>query len=73
MEHYRCTQCFFLATGKTRDSDTVEFFLKEIPFPKTKTEDYLIQAATDILILLQKPPKSLPSLKYGDDTRNALI
>ena len=64
---------FFTSAGKTRDTDTVDFFPKEIPFPKTKTEDYLIQATPDILVLLQEPPKSLPYLQYGDTTKNALI
>ena len=73
LEHYRCVKCFFPSTGKTRDTDTVEFFPKEIPFPKTTTEDYLIQATSDILALLQEPPKSLPYLQYGDKTKNALV
>ena len=60
---------FSPSTGKTRDTDTVDFFPKEIPFPKTKTEDYLIQATSDILYLLQEPPKSLPYLQYGDTTK----
>ena len=73
MEHYRCVKCFFPTTGKTRDTDTVEFFPKEIPFPKTTSEDFLIQAATDILTLLQGPNQTLPILQYGDTTKNALV
>ena len=73
IEHYRCVKCFFSSTGKTRDTYTVDFFPKEIPFPKTKTEEYLIQETSDILALLQEPPKSLPYLHYGDKTNNALI
>ena len=60
---------FFPSTGKMRDTDTVDFFPKEIPFPKTKTEDYLIQATSDILALLQEPPKSIPYLQYGDQNK----
>ena len=60
LEHYRCIECFPPSTGKTRDTDTVDFFPKEIPFPKTMTEDYLIQATSEILALFQEPPKSFP-------------
>ena len=35
-------------------------------------EDYLLQAATDILTVLKNPPPSLPTLAYGDTTRNAI-
>ena len=41
-------------------------------FPKTTTEDYLILATSDILDLLQEPPKSLPYIRYGDTTKNTL-
>ena len=64
---------FFPSTGKWRDTDAVDLFPKEIPFPKTNTEDYLIQATSEILVLLQEPPKSLPYLQCDDTTKNALI
>ena len=73
LEHYQLVKCFLPSTGKTRDTYTVDLFPKEITFPKTKTEDYLIQVTSDILYLLQEPPKSLPYLQYGDKTKNALI
>ena len=73
LEHYQCVKCFFPTPGKTRDTDTVDFFPKEIPFPKTKTEYYLIQATSEILALIQEPPKSLPYIQYGDTTKNVLI
>jgi hypothetical protein len=73
LEHYRCFKCYFPHTRSVRDADTVEFFPKSIPFPKTTTEDYLIQSAQDIIQLLKSPPKQLPFLQYGDETKNALI
>ena len=73
LEHYQCVKRFPPSTGKTRDTYTIDFFPKEIPFPKTTTEDYLIQATLEILALLQETPKSLPYLQYGDTTKNALI
>ena len=73
MEHYRCVKCYFPDTKATRDADTVEFLPKEIPFPNTTSEDYLLQSASDILAILKSPPKSLPYLQYGDSTKNALV
>jgi hypothetical protein len=73
MYHYRCVQCFMPTTSKVRDVDTVEFFPETIPFPSISTEDYLKQAAGDILTILRNPPAALPSLSYGDATKNALV
>jgi hypothetical protein len=73
MEHYRCFKCFLPATSRTRDADTVTFFPKQFPFPKTTPADYLKQAATDMLAILTKPPTCTPFLKYGNGTQNALV
>jgi hypothetical protein len=73
MEHYRCVKCYLPSTARERDVDTLQFFPKKIPFPKISTEDYLKQAASDILSILQNPPSSLPYLAYGDPTKNALV
>ena len=73
-EHYRCLKCFFPKTRSERDSDTVEFFPHEIPFPKVNTDDFLRQSATDIIRLLTSPPSTTTiSLQAGDDTRNGLL
>jgi hypothetical protein len=55
MEHYRCVKCYLPTTSRERDVDALQFFPKKISFPKTSTEDYLKQAASDILAMLQKP------------------
>jgi hypothetical protein len=73
MHHYRCVQCFMPTTSKVRDVDTVDFFPTTIPFPSVSTEDYLRLAAGDVLNILRSPPASLPSLSYGDATKNALV
>jgi len=39
------------------------------PFPLVKTEDLLRQAAEDIIAILASPPKNLPFLKAGDETK----
>ena len=44
-----------------------------IPIPKVSTEDYLKQAAGDIIKLLTNPVAHLPYLEVGDDTQNALL
>jgi hypothetical protein len=73
MEHYRCVKCYIPATGRVRDVDTLEFFPKQFPFPAVTTEDYLKQAAADIISLLQNQNSALPSLEYGAPTQNALV
>jgi hypothetical protein len=73
MEHYRCVKCYLPSTARERDVDTLQFFPKKIPFPTILTEDYLKQAASDILTVLQNPPSNLPYLAYGDATNNAIV
>jgi hypothetical protein len=52
MEHHRCVKCHLPTTSRERDVDTLQFFPKQIPFPKTSTEDYYLkQAASDILAI----------------------
>jgi hypothetical protein len=72
MEHYRCVKCYLPSTAIERDVDTLQFFPNKIPFPNILTEDYLKQAASDILTVLQNPPSNLPCLAYGDATNNAI-
>jgi hypothetical protein len=73
MEHYRCLKCDIPTTARERDVYTLQFFQKKIPFPSISIEDYLKQAASNILAILQKPPSSLPYLAYGDPTKNAIV
>ena len=45
-----------------------------MPFPKINTNDYLRQAAKDIITILTEPLTSTtPSLETGDETRNGLL
>ena len=74
MHHYRCVNCYFPRTKTERNCDTVTFFPAEIPFPRVKLQDFLVQAATDIITLLTSPPSTTtPSLQAGDPVRNALL
>jgi hypothetical protein len=73
MEHYRCVKCYIPKSGRELDIDTLTFFPKSVPFPQISTEDYLKQAASDIVAILQQPPTNLPFLAYGDTTNNALV
>ena len=41
MNYYRCLQYFFPRIREERDCDTVEFFLKEILFPRVSLNDFL--------------------------------
>ena len=45
-----------------------------VPFPKVTIEDFLKQAATDIVQILSQPPSSgVPTLEAGSSTRNELL
>jgi hypothetical protein len=73
MEHYHCVKCYIPTTSRERNVDTLQFFPKKIPFPRISTEDYLKQAASDIVAILKNPPSSIPYLAYGDTTNNAIV
>ena len=73
-QHYRCVKCFIPRTRTEVNTDTVVFIPQKIEFPKVTTEDFLRQAAADIISLLTHPPPStVPSLQGGDATKNALL
>ena len=70
----RCVTCFVPDTRKELISDTVTFLPSQYKFPEITTDDFLKQAATDIISILCKPPPStVPSLEAGDTTKNALL
>ena len=54
-------------------TDTVNLFPETIPFPNITTDQYLHQAETDILAILQSPKKNIPSLTYGSAVTNAYV
>ena len=72
IHHYRCVKCFVPSTDRERDADTVKYFPHAVQFPKTTLEDYLRQSASDILDVLHQKPNMIPSLSYGNNTRNAV-
>ena len=57
-----------------RQVDTVILFPTVITLPRVKLEDFLRQAANDILFLLANPSSiTTPSLQAGDPIRNGLL
>ena len=63
-------QYYFSRTKDVRDCSTVEFFPHSIPFPRVTLNDYLKQAATNIISILSKPPTTtVPSLLAEDKTK----
>ena len=74
MEHYRCIKVFFPKSRAERNVDTVTFFPSKLSFPEIKTDDFLKQAAEDIIHILTNPTATTtPSLKAGNSTKNALL
>ena len=73
-DHYRCITCYFPRTRTERQCDTITYFPTIIPFPKVGLEEFLRQAATDIVTILSNPPSTtVPGLEQGSTTNNALL
>lgn len=72
IHHYRCVKCYVPSTERERDADTVQYFPHSTPFPKTTIDDFLRQSTSDILDVLHKYPNTIPSLTFGDTTKNAI-
>ena len=73
-DHYRCIKVFPSKTRAEREVDTVTFFPASITFPEIKLDDFLLQAADDIITVLTQPPSSTtPTLQAGDLTKNTLL
>ena len=77
MNHYRCVTIYFPKTRRTKVLDTVKFMPHAVKFPEVTLEDFLKQATSDILSILNTTPEQLqstvPKLSLGDDTKNALF
>ena len=74
MFHYRCMKCFIPKSRAEINADTLIFFPHQIPFPEVTTDEYLKQAALDIITLLTDPPPSMiPTVQAGDETKGAIL
>ena len=74
LDHYRCIKVYFPKTRAERDVDTVTFFPAKITYSQINLDDFLRQAAGDIISILTQPPSSaVPTLQAGDKTKNALL
>ena len=72
-EHYRCYKVYFPKTRTVRNVDTVKFISSTITLPIITIDEYLKQAASDIIDILKNPPSTMiPTLQAGDTTNNAL-
>ena len=64
---------YFPRIKTIQDCATVPFYPSRIPFAEVKLEDFLRQAASDIIsILTLSPSRTTPSLQAGDPVRNVL-
>ena len=62
MDHYRCFKFFIRETGTIHDANTVESFMQQVPFPQASNENFLRQAASGIIAILQVSAPTIPSL-----------
>ena len=74
MHHYRRVKCYLPHTNTVRECNAVTFFPKLVFFLRVKLNNFLQQAAQDIItILTNPPPTTTPTLEAGDSFRNALL
>ena len=66
--------CFIPSTKTEITTDTLVFIPYTIAIPPITTDNFLTQAASDIITLLTCPPSNVPStLQIGDLTKNGLL
>ena len=58
LTHYRCIKGYFTKSKATRDTDMVKISPKVVPMPQVELEDFLRQAASDIITILTDPPST---------------
>ena len=74
MDYYRNITAYFPKLRTEKVTDTVTFIPHDVPIPTITLSDFLLQAVEDIITILQTPGDQLsPTLKMGDNTRNALL
>ena len=74
LDHYRCMKCYIPRTRAVINSNSIEFFPRQIPFPEVTLQDHLKQAVEDIIAILMNLPVSIkPSLQEGDPTNEAIL
>ena len=59
LNHYRCLRCYFPDTRHEVNADTLVFFLHDIPFSQVTADDFIKQAASDIITQLTHPLQHL--------------
>ena len=72
LDHSMCMKCYMPAIVIVRITDTIQYIPKGFAFPKTATEDYLQWAIGYIIAIMNKPPKKIPLMSYGDGTKHAI-
>ena len=71
-QHYRCYRIYIPQTSSERIADTVQFFPTRIRMPASSSLDKAIQAANDLIHVLQNPEPASPFFEFGDAQQNAL-
>ena len=62
LDDYWCFRCYIIPTWSTRNSDTAKLSPKTIPFLYNTTENYLWQAAEDIISIISRKYNPLQHL-----------
>ena len=71
-KHCRCHKCHITYTTVVRYILSLNWFLKQIPFPRVSTEYYPCQTASNILAITSRKYQSqkIPLLDYASDITN---
>ena len=67
--HYRCMTCYIPSTRTEIVTDTLIFIPHTIPIPTITIDNFLTQAASDIITLLTYPPSNIPSTLQEEETQ----
>ena len=74
IHHYRNFKCYLPSTNAEVVSDTVDLFAYKMPIPSISHDEYIQQALSDILAVIQtKSKNNVPSLQYGARINDAII
>ena len=73
LKNYRCYRFINSLLGRATGADTIEFMPRDVPFPSVTADEYIYQATTDILHILQNKNDKILSLTFGKPITNAFI
>ena len=72
LQHFRCYRAYMCETKSVRTSNTVEFFPSKCGNPLLTEGEMITLLLKDLVDILSKPTRTIPSITYGNELNNAL-